>query len=64
MKNWRIVEVPEGEAVLPSDLTSSELFGVSVLLTHQCGEPYDDSNVYFRARNKIQPQVRIAMDDC
>jgi len=58
---WRIIEVPESEA-LPDDLTNSELVGVSVLLTHNSGEPRDvDLNVYWRAREKIQYAVEKAM---
>jgi len=60
---WRIVSVEEGQEQ-ESDLTSDELVGVSVLLTHQCGEPRDVKfNVYWRAREKMQPQVMIALDD-
>lgn len=56
---WRLVEVPDGEQ--SNDLTDGELIGISVLLTHECGSPRDDFNVYWRARNKIQPQVEVAM---
>ena len=59
---WRIIEVSDDEA-METDLTDSELIGVSVLLTHQCGEPRDVRlNVYWRAREKIHPQVEIAID--
>ena len=58
---WRIVEVPEEEAT-ETDLTDSELVGVSILLTHKCGGPRDDMNVYWRARQKMQPQVEIALE--
>lgn len=60
-KRWRIVEVADKGQ--PTDLTSSELVGISVLLTHRAGEPHDDMNVYWRARQKIQPQVEIALDE-
>ena len=46
-----------------SDLTSGELVGISVMLTHNMGEPHSDDNVYFRARQKIQPQVQIAIEE-
>jgi len=60
---WRIVPIPDNEAT-ERDLTSGELVGVSVLLTHQCGEPRDETyNVYWRARQKIQPEVQQALDD-
>lgn len=62
MSNWRIVEVPEGQE-LDSDLSDAELVGVSVILTHHSGEPWNDMNVYWRAREKIQPQVRQAIDN-
>jgi hypothetical protein len=58
---WRLVEVEEADAQ-PTDLTDSELIGASIILTHHSGEPYDDVNVYWRARQKIQPAVRIALD--
>ena len=58
---WRIVEVPEGEEI-DSDLTGSELIGISVILANYAGDPSDDYNVYFRAWRKIQPQVKQAID--
>jgi hypothetical protein len=59
MSHWRIVEILENPQ--ESDLTDSELIGVSVLLTHRRGEPRDEWNVYWRARQKIQPQVETAL---
>jgi hypothetical protein len=53
------VEIPDDEAA-GTDLTNGELIGISVLLTHS-GEP-DDMNVYWRARQKIQPLVLAALD--
>lgn len=58
---WRIIEVAENEAT-DADLTDGELIGISVLLTHESGEPRDVKyNVYWRAREKIQPAVEKAM---
>lgn len=57
---WKIVPAD------PSDtgaLTDSELIGISIIVGHNAGEPHDDVNVYWRARMKIQPQVRIALDE-
>lgn len=60
-RRWRIVEVPE-ELALETDLTDSELIGVSILLTHQSGEPRDEMNVYWRARQRIQYAVGVAIE--
>jgi hypothetical protein len=60
-RRWRIVAVTE--AFEATDLTDGELIGISVLLTHRAGEPHTDRNVYWRARQKIQPQVEQALDD-
>lgn len=60
---WRIVEVAPGDKRPEEDLTDSELVGISVLLTHQCGEPRTERNVYWRARQKIQYAVEVALDD-
>jgi len=57
---WQIAKVDDCDAT-SGDLTDSELIGISVMLTHNSGEPRDDSNVYWRARNKIQPQVEAAL---
>jgi hypothetical protein len=62
---WRLVQIPDEEAVkgdFEGDLTNGELIGISILLTHNAGEPYDDYNVYWRAREKIQPQVEKAFE--
>jgi len=59
---WRIVSVIPGDE-RPADLTSSELVGISVLLTHYSGEPHDELNVYWRARQKIQPMVYVALEE-
>jgi hypothetical protein len=59
---WRIVPIKDDEA-MPGDLTSGELVGVSILLTHKCGEPRDEHNVYWRAREKMQPQVEQALNE-
>jgi len=61
-QTWRIVSVAPGDE-RPDDLTSSELVGISILLTHYSGEPQDEFNVYWRARQKIQPMVQIALQD-
>lgn len=58
MRRWRIVEVEDGTN---ADLTDGELIGISVLLTHQNVGPHDDLNVYWRARQKIQPAVETAL---
>lgn len=59
---WRLVDVPDGEEV-DTDLTDAELIGVNIMLTHNAGEPRDSSmNVYWRARQKIQTQVAVALD--
>lgn len=55
---WRIVEVA-GDT--EQDLTDSELIGLSILVRHSAREPYDDSNVYWRAWRKIQGAVRTAL---
>ena len=60
MKRWRIVEVENGT---DADLTSSEVIGISVLLTHCSGEPRNYYNVYWRARQKIQPMIEGALGD-
>jgi len=57
--SWKIVHVDDGDP--SATWTDSELVGVSVLLTHRAGEPYDESNVYWRARERMQPQVEIAL---
>lgn len=53
---WRLVEVPEDNAV-ESDLTDSELIVVSIILA-QYSEPDD---VYRRAWQKIQAQTDKAI---
>lgn len=58
---WRLIEVPDGES--PDDLTSSELVGVSIMLAQGMGEPHNDLNVYYRAWQKLQPQVSQAIDE-
>ncbi len=58
-RRWRLVETTEEG--LESDLNDSELVGISVMLTSNMGEPHGEYNVYYRARMKIQPQVRIAL---
>ena len=60
-RRWRIVETTDERK--ESDLTSSELVGISVMLTSYMGEPHGEYNVYYRARMKIQPQVREALND-
>ena len=61
MMRWRLTQV-EDDSAESTDLTDSELIGVSIVLTHNCGEPYDEKyNVYWRARQKIQPAVKIAI---
>jgi hypothetical protein len=60
---WRVVRVPEQDQT-EHDLTSSELIAISVLLTRwhrQSG--IEDDSVYWRARQKIQPQVSEAHND-
>lgn len=62
---WRIVYIPDEEAIkgdLEGDLTNGELIGISVFLTQKMHEPFDDYNVYWRARQKIQPQVEKAFE--
>jgi hypothetical protein len=56
---WRIIEVSDDEA-LGTDLTNSELVGVSILLTHHCGIPRNDLNVYWRASNKLREVAKEA----
>jgi hypothetical protein len=58
---WRLVKVETADA-LESDLTNSEMVGVSIILIHHAGEPLDDMNVYYRAWRKIQPMVDEAID--
>lgn len=52
--SWRIIEIPEDQSK-GTDLTDSEMGGVSVLLSNCMGEPHDNINVYFRAWKKIHP---------
>lgn len=58
---WRLIEIDENEAT-DFDLTDSELIGISIVLTH-ITDPEDrtDLDVYWRARQKIQPQVEKAL---
>ena len=49
---WRLVEIPDDQSV-PSDLTDAELIGVSIMMRENCGEPFDDHNVYWRAWSKL-----------
>jgi hypothetical protein len=59
---WRLIEVDDADAT-DGDLSDAELVGASIILTNGCGEPRDERyNVYWRARQKIQPQVLIALD--
>ena len=58
---WRLIEVPDGESAY--DLTSSELVAVSIMLAQGMGEPHSDLNVYYRAWQKLQPQVGQAIDE-
>lgn len=61
--SWRIIEITP-EETKPEDLTDSELIGVSILLTHHGDDglgPRDNDSVYWRARQKIQPQVEKAL---
>lgn len=58
---WRLIEVPDGES--PDDLTSSEPVAVSIMLAQGMGEPHSDLNVYYRAWQKLQPQVSQAIDE-
>lgn len=56
---WRLVQVEEQDAI-ESDLDSSELIGISVVLArHSDG----DGNCYDRAWEKIQPQVTLAIKE-
>ena len=58
---WRITEIPDSEAT-EDDLTDGELVGVSIILTQNMGEPYDNINVYYRAWEKIQPKGMLAAE--
>ena len=58
---WRLIEVPDGER--DNDLTSSELVAVSIILAQGMGEPHSSLNVYYRAWQKLQPQVSQAIDE-
>ena len=58
---WRLIEVPDGER--DNDLTSSELVAVSIMLAQGMGEPHSSLNVYYRAWQKLQPQVSQAIDE-
>jgi hypothetical protein len=68
-RHWRIIEIPViddaevSDAPRPTDLTDGELLGISVLLTHHPGGQNDDFNVYWRARQKIQPQIKIVLEE-
>lgn len=53
---WRLVEISAGDE-LEGDLTDSELVGISIVLTHECWDVKNSSNVYWAAREKIQKQV-------
>lgn len=58
---WRLVEVPDAEAT-EDELDDFELIGMSILMLHNVGEPFDHFNVYWRAWNKIQPAVEVAKE--
>ena len=58
---WRIVEIPD-TATNTSDLTNAELVGVSILLNFNCGDPRDESNVYWRAFEKLAPYTEVACE--
>jgi hypothetical protein len=53
---WRIIEVDEGEAT-DSDLTDSELVGISVALLAVAGRSANGNSVYQRAWVKLQSAV-------
>ena len=55
---WKIIEVDD---TIDSDLTDGEFIGISVLLINSCGDPYDENNVYFRAWEKMQDQIQVAL---
>jgi hypothetical protein len=59
-KRWKIVETSGDDA---DALTSTELVGLSILVGNHCGLPHDGGNVYFRAWDKIQDVVEIAIED-
>jgi hypothetical protein len=56
---WRIIEVDEGEKV-DSDLTDSELVGISVALFAAAVKSANHDNVYQRVRAKLQTVVARA----
>lgn len=55
MRRWKVVEADPGDE---AGLTDSELAGVSIVLAQTC----IGDDVYYRAWEKIQPQVRLAME--
>lgn len=56
---WKITEVSDDDP--EATWTDNELLGVSILLTHHTGTPYNDSNVYWRAREQMQPMAQIVL---
>jgi hypothetical protein len=57
---YRIIQV-DGDS--DSDLTANELIGIAVLLEHGMGEPKNAINVYWRAKQKIQAAVDVAIEE-
>lgn len=58
---WRLTEVPDSEAQAEG-LSNGELVSISIMLAQHMGEPLNDMNVYYRAWEKLQPMVHVAMD--
>lgn len=59
-KHWKIVEAYPND---PNAMDSSELVGLSVVLNCAMGKPYNKMNVYYRAWQKIQSVVNVALND-
>lgn len=61
MTAWRIIPIPDEDAQ-ESDLTSSELIGISIATVGDANS-INGHSVYSRAWVKIQPQVQKAIDE-
>jgi hypothetical protein len=63
MSRWRVIQISDEEAK-DTDFTSAELIGISIILRHCMGLPHDGKhNVYYRAWQKLQDPVAIALEE-
>jgi hypothetical protein len=61
-KRSKIVETSGDDAVRVDEHRTWDM-GLSILVGNHCGLPHDGGNVYFRAWDKIQDVVEIAIED-